>query len=180
MSHNILVTGASGYLGGTLLARWRAANLPAYNTLYALVRSDQQAQSVKAYGAEPLILDLGDLETVTRTVVQKEISIIYFLVDAFNAHTQKALIGALGQVKEKTGRDVHFLHTTGAKAFSSHVGMDGANQLLDTDPRLYEIQKTTVSPYPWFTQVCTIRFTLHCSFMFGDGDLFLTDCAHKH
>lgn len=164
MSHNILITGASGYLGGTLLARWKDANLPAYNTLYALVRSDQQAHSVKAYGAEPLILDLEDLETVTRTVVQKEISIIYFLVDAFNVHVQKALIAALEQVKENTGRDVHFLHTTGAKAFSSHVGMDGATRLLDTDPRLYEIQKTTVAPVPIFSQVCIHHFTLHCMF----------------
>jgi thioester reductase-like protein len=39
MSHNILLTGGSGYLGGTLLARWNEAQLPSYGKLFALVRS---------------------------------------------------------------------------------------------------------------------------------------------
>jgi thioester reductase-like protein len=37
--HNILLTGASGYLGGSLLAHWASASLPAHGTLYALVRT---------------------------------------------------------------------------------------------------------------------------------------------
>lgn len=47
MSHNILITGASGYLGGTILARWERAKLPPYQTLYALVRTKEQGEAVK-------------------------------------------------------------------------------------------------------------------------------------
>ncbi|KAH8161917.1 hypothetical protein CIB48_g6327 [Xylaria polymorpha] len=60
MSHNILITGSSGYLGGSLLARWKGANLPGYNKLFALVRTPKQAEAVKQYGAEPLIFDAYD------------------------------------------------------------------------------------------------------------------------
>lgn len=47
MPNNILITGGSGYLGGTLLHRLKLAELPTYNTLYALVRTESQAQAVK-------------------------------------------------------------------------------------------------------------------------------------
>ncbi|KAL4991826.1 hypothetical protein BDW68DRAFT_151409 [Aspergillus falconensis] len=159
-SHNILLTGASGYLGGTLLAHLHIqATLPPYKTLYALVRSEQQASAVKGYGAEPLIIDLNDPSSISRTLVEKEISVVFFLIDAFNVHVQKTMIEALGRVRQRTGREVHFLHTTGAKAFSSHVGIDpdslSGGELLDTDPRLYDIQQMTNAPeeYGWFTQV---------------------------
>ncbi|KAL4975970.1 hypothetical protein BDW66DRAFT_136321 [Aspergillus desertorum] len=157
-SHNILLTGASGYLGGTLLAHLHTqTDLPPFKTLYALVRSEQQASAVKGYGAEPLMLALHDPSSLTKTLIEKEISVVFFLIDAFNVHVQKTMIEALGRVRQKTGKEVHFLHTTGAKAFSSHVGIDSApgEELLDTDPRLYEIQQTTTAPeeYGWFTQI---------------------------
>ncbi|KAL4960536.1 uncharacterized protein BDV14DRAFT_182465 [Aspergillus stella-maris] len=155
MSHNILITGASGYLGGSLFAQLNDATLPFHNNLYALVRSESQAEAVRQYGAEPLILDLKNPEEVKRGIIEKEITVIFFLIDAFECHTQKVMIDALAQVKRDTGKNVHFLHTTGAKAFSSHVGMTTTTAITDSDANLYDIQKTTIAPEPnsWFSQI---------------------------
>ncbi|KAJ9235240.1 hypothetical protein DTO169E5_6206 [Paecilomyces variotii] len=131
MSHSILLTGTSDYLGGTIAARWQSVNLPAYKTAYALVRTPEQAQAVKQYGFEPLTFDLTDEASVTETILDHEISIVYFLIDSVKADAQVRIIKALAQVKEKTGQDVHFLHTSGAKLFSG----------------LYEIQKNARGPF---------------------------------
>lgn len=153
MPHNILITGASGYLGGTLLAQWQSAGLPSYGILYALVRTDEQAQAVKKYGAEPLVLDLRDHDKLSEAIIEKAITVIFFLIDAFNDEHQKPMIKALGDVKAKTGQQVHFLHTSGAKIFSSHTGFDTSESLLDTDPKLYDIQKAANPPYKLLVQV---------------------------
>lgn len=47
MPPNILITGGSGYLGGTILARWKEAGLSGYGKLYSLVRTDAQAQATQ-------------------------------------------------------------------------------------------------------------------------------------
>jgi NAD dependent epimerase/dehydratase family len=153
MSHNILITGASGYLGGSLLARWKDANLPPYGKLYALVRSEEQAQAVKQYAAEPFLCDLNDHDKLHQSIISNEISIIFFLVDATSDKHQPTMIRALHEVKTKTGKDVHFLHTGGAKHFSSHGGLPTEKPLLDTDPDVYNILKNSVSPHPYFAQV---------------------------
>lgn len=154
MSHNILITGASGYLGGTLLARWKKANLPPYGKLYALIRSREQGEKVqKLYGAEPLVFNINDHETVTQTIINKEITIVYYLIDAYSAKHQPAFIEGLGEVKRRTGNDVHFLHTTGAKQFSRHAGVSVDQVLLDTDPRLYDIQKGAKSDRAFVAEV---------------------------
>ncbi|EMR67909.1 putative nad dependent epimerase dehydratase family protein [Eutypa lata UCREL1] len=144
MSHNVLITGASGYLGGTLLARLGAANLPPYGNLYALVRTDAQAKAVAQYGAQPLKFDTRDEDAVIAAVVEKGITVVYFLIDALNSTSQTSFIKALGEVKQKTGKDVHFLHTSGAKIFSVFAGAPTDKPLLDTDPNLYDIQKSQV------------------------------------
>ncbi|KAK5050621.1 hypothetical protein LTR84_003903 [Exophiala bonariae] len=142
MPHKVLITGGSGYLGGTLLARLAQTKLPAYEKLYALVRSDSQAESVKQYGAEPLTFSPRDEHAVRENVVKQGITIVFFLIDAFKADSQVYFIRALAEVGASTGQDVHFLHTSGAKLFSSHTGAPTDRPLLDSEPGLYEIQKS--------------------------------------
>jgi nucleoside-diphosphate-sugar epimerase len=110
MSHNILITGGSGYLGGTLLARLGGANLPAYGRIYALVRTDEQAQAVKQYGVEPLYLDLKDEAAIHDAIVGNSITVVFYLIDAMNSGVQVNIIKALGDVRKSTGQEVHFLH----------------------------------------------------------------------
>jgi hypothetical protein len=147
MSHIILITGSSGYLGGSLLAQLGRTKLPPYQKLYALVRTEQQAEAVKNYGAEPLVLDLQDEGAVVKSIVDAQISIIYFLVDALKSTFQIPMIKALSEVKKQTGRDVHFLHTSGAKIFSEHAGFPKNQEISDTDQGLFELQKTLKVPH---------------------------------
>ncbi len=172
MSHRVLITGASGYLGGSLLARIADANLPIYDRLYALVRTEAQADAVKKYGAEPLTINIKDEAAVREAVVGNKITIVFFLIDAFNAASQRNFIKSLAEVKSTTGKDVHFLHvsdpgriisaglvkyvqresdplflqTTGAKIFSSHTGAPTDRPLLDDEAGLYDIQKAQRAP----------------------------------
>lgn len=153
MSHSILLTGASGYLGGSLLAGLHRTKLPPHQRLYALVRSHQQADAVKQYGAEPLFLDLKDEKAVLKTIVDAQVTIIYFLIDALNSELQIPMIKALSEVKKETGQDVHFLHTTGAKIFSEHGGMPTDREIRDTDADLFDLQKAAKAPHEIMGQV---------------------------
>lgn len=109
MPHNILLTGASGYLGGDLLAELVKADIPEYGKLFALVRSSEQAEAVKQLGAEPLTLDIRDEGAVREAVLSHGITIVFFLIDAVSSISQKLFIKALGDLKQQNGSDVHFL-----------------------------------------------------------------------
>ncbi|KAJ4137177.1 hypothetical protein NW768_002758 [Fusarium equiseti] len=147
MLHNILITGASGYLGGTILARWASANIAPYDKLFALVRSDTQAQAVKdLYGATPLTLSLHDAQSVKDAIVSAKITIVIFLIDSYRPDTQLAFIDGLSEVGKLTGLTTHLVHTTGAKMFSEHSGMPVDRPLSDADPNLYDLQKHSKAP----------------------------------
>lgn len=164
MSHNILITGASGYLGGTLLARWSQADLPPYQKLYALVRKEEQAKAVKElYGADPVWIDLSDEAGIKQAIISRQISIIYYLIDASDIRVPKIMIEALGDVKKQTGKDVHFLFTSGAKLFSSLSGLPTDRPLLDTDPELYDLQKNARAPHSFLEKVRSLSLTTVCS-----------------
>jgi uncharacterized protein YbjT (DUF2867 family) len=159
MSRNILITGGSGYIGGSLLAELKkTTDLPSHGTIYALVRNEQQAEKVKShYNATPLTLDLEDQSAITATLLEKQISVVFFLINAFNADSQVKFIEALAAVKDRHGVQTHFLHTTGAKLFSSFTGHPTDRVLSDAEEGLYEVQKAARSKFPLMETVRNAR-----------------------
>ena len=114
MAQNILLTGVSGYLGGSLLTRLRdePTALPPHGTIYALVRTEEQAKAVKDYGAEPLFFNPRDASAVEANVLEKRISVVFWLIDAANSEAQIHFIEALAKLKQQTGVDGHLLHVS--------------------------------------------------------------------
>ncbi|KAF4162552.1 hypothetical protein CNMCM6936_001981 [Aspergillus lentulus] len=149
MEYNVLITGGSGYLGGTLLNQIESADLPKYHKLFAFVRSDAQADAVKQYSAEPLQFDMQDETSVRDIVLQNRINVVFYLVDAIKSSTQESFIKALAELRETTGQDIQ---TSGAKAFSNHAGAPIDHLLFDDDSNLYEIQKSQRSSLPIMQQ----------------------------
>ncbi|KAF2731126.1 NAD(P)-binding protein [Polyplosphaeria fusca] len=160
MAHNVLITGGSGYLGGTLLACLDPSALPSHGKIYASVRSNDQALKMASYPVVPLKLDLDDHTALHDAIVERAISIIFFLVDSRRSTVQKVMIAALAEVQKNTGLPVHFLHTTGAKLFSSHVGHPTDRPILDTDPDLYALQTTCSGPYPIMNEALATNSTI--------------------
>lgn len=140
---NVVVTGGSGYLGGSLLAYLKQNKdaLPAGTTLYGLVRSEDQAEKTrKYYGIEPVIIDLQDEDDIFKTLEKYNITVIAFLIDARNSEVQLRMIRSLAKIQKKTGKQTHLIQTAGAKGFSSHAGFPLDPPVSDEDERLFEIQ----------------------------------------
>lgn len=145
--HRILLTGGSGYLGGTFLARWKDSNISA--PLHALVRTPQQADAVKQYGAEPILIREFSSEPIKNVVIRHSITIVLHLFNPLDHDTTPAFIEALSKVQDAMGERVHFIFTSGAKLFSEHVGMPTHQPIPDTYPDLYGLQEASLSNAPF-------------------------------
>jgi nucleoside-diphosphate-sugar epimerase len=110
MARNILLTGVSGYLGGTLLHEWKTSGPSNHGTISALDRNDEQAREVAKHGVEPLIIPLKDEEAIIKALVHREITIVYYLIGSYWLESQLYFIKGLAEVRKKTGHDVHFLY----------------------------------------------------------------------
>ncbi|KAI1398858.1 NAD dependent epimerase/dehydratase family protein [Hypoxylon fuscum] len=118
----ILLTGATGYIGGTILTYLLNSSSPALKaaTISCLVRgTDRAAKLTSAYGARvrPIVYkDLDDLEATTAAAAQHDLVINTTL--GWHDGSVQALLRGLEQRKASTGRDVWMIQTSG----TSNVG----------------------------------------------------------
>lgn len=124
----VFLTGASGYIGGSVAA----ALLSAGHDVAGLVRSRQRADQVRALGIEPVLGTLGDSDLLAR--MAREADAVINTADSDNRDVVEAVMPAL------MGSGKLFLHTSG----SSIVGDLAAGEPTD---KVYE-DDTPVRPLP--------------------------------
>jgi nucleoside-diphosphate-sugar epimerase len=124
----VFVTGASGYIGGSVAA----ALLSAGHTVKGLVRSEQRAQQVRELGIQPAVGTLSDASLLAQMAREADA-----VVNAANSDDRGAVEAMLPAL---AGSGKAFIHTSG----SSIVGDMAAGERSE---KVYE-DDTPVQPLP--------------------------------
>ena len=146
MSPNILVTGAAGYIGGSIVADFLASNKFEKEQVIAAVRSEEQAEAMSELGINVLRPDLSNEKTVVESILRHDISIVIHTASSLDPGLALPLITALGKRREASGEQTYFIHTSGTSAFYQKTGWP-AGTTEDTGP-VFEREKQLADSFP--------------------------------
>ncbi|KAJ3554142.1 hypothetical protein NPX13_g10696 [Xylaria arbuscula] len=120
---NILVTGAAGYIGGSVVAALLSEtnNFPKKN-LFAAARTEEQIQILQSLGINILQLNLKDEQAVADAVLQNEIDIVVHTASSVDGQLASHLISALGKRRAVTGKEIYFVHSSVTTGYSPEGG----------------------------------------------------------
>jgi nucleoside-diphosphate-sugar epimerase len=124
----IFCTGASGYIGGSVAAHLVAAG----HQVTGLVRSAEKADSVRAYGIEPLLGTLDDAEILSQAARAADI-----VVNAASADHKGAVVAMLDAL---AGSGKPFIHTSGSSIVGTRASGQRSDAVFDED--------TPITPSP--------------------------------
>jgi nucleoside-diphosphate-sugar epimerase len=154
----ILLTGATGYIGGSVLTQLLASRAPALEKIQfsCLVRRQEQADLLTStYGDRvvPILFkDLDDSETIIK--VASEHDIVINTTIGNHAESARSLVLGLEKRKATTGKDVFMLHTSGTSNMADqpiskvYVEKDPEHVFSDRDDiYTYEHARNAKQPY---------------------------------
>ncbi|KAL3495046.1 hypothetical protein BJX62DRAFT_222824 [Aspergillus germanicus] len=137
----ILVTGATGYIGGSVLTEILESSPIANGGVSALVRRADQAEILREHGVTPILFKgLDDLAALEEVAGDFDIVINCALA----SHTASAIAMIKGQARrrERTGREVHFVHTSGTSNLADYP-ISGKY----TEPRIFTDRDDDIFAY---------------------------------
>ncbi|PCD41290.1 hypothetical protein AU210_003846 [Fusarium oxysporum f. sp. radicis-cucumerinum] len=147
MSRNILITGAAGYIRGSIVANLLSKHpKTTKQQVFAAVRTDKQAKALSTLGINVLKLDLSDEQAVVNEISSQKVGVIVHAADSINPELALLLIKALEKQKESAGKPTYFIHTSGLSAFYANSGWPRTVN-KDTDA-VFETEKEFADSYP--------------------------------
>ncbi|KAF8066913.1 hypothetical protein FPV67DRAFT_1215028 [Lyophyllum atratum] len=111
MSTNILLTGATGYIGGSVLSRFLERPDIASLNITALVRSPEKAEKLKALGVNAVIGSHDDSALVEK--LASEADVVISAADADHLEAARATLRGLQNRYKATGNVPILIHTSG-------------------------------------------------------------------
>ncbi|KAJ7330826.1 NAD-binding protein [Mycena albidolilacea] len=143
-SQNILLLGATGYIGGTVLEKLLQHPLAADFKISTPVRDPVKAEKLKAFGVTPVVADFQyDLDMLK--TLAKDADVVFSIADSSNLPAAKAVLAGTKTRFELTGRQTIYIHTSGAGAIAdcTVLGMHGNGPTWDD---LDEVQMASIGP----------------------------------
>ncbi|KAL9083685.1 MAG: hypothetical protein Q9165_008413 [Trypethelium subeluteriae] len=164
MGQNILITGAAGYIGGSVLADLisRTSGPIVAANVSATVWSEEQVRSLSKLGVKVIQVDVSNELAVREAVVSNEIDIIIHTASAVDTQIVSGLIKALGQRRKLSGKEVYFVHVSQLDILFHHLlsssqssvatifSAEGGwpfGEVRDTDP-IFEKEKEIEEAHP--------------------------------
>ncbi|KAI9367224.1 hypothetical protein BJX61DRAFT_529511 [Aspergillus egyptiacus] len=148
MAAQILVTGAGGYIGGSIVAgllQWLSEGRIKDVQIHAAVRSQEQARSLSGLGVNVVCLDLSDRTLVQNYLLSHGIGIVINTATSIDQTVALNLIAGLSARRDATGEESYFIHTSGLSAFDEITGWP-FGRVSDSDP-VYELEKQSMDNY---------------------------------
>ena len=158
-SPKILLAGATGYIGGTILTHLLKSDLPALKTatITCLIRGAERGETLsKAYGSrvQPVPCDFDDTEKLTKVAAEHDL--VINTTQGFGDTFPQAFLRGLAQRKAATGHPGWLVHTSGTSNFSdqpitkTYVETPPDREFDDAKDDLYTYEKgrEALQPYP--------------------------------
>lgn len=109
----ILITGATGYIGGSVLTTLlNSTNTQIKDAQYtALVRKQEAADELKKHGVDSIFFkSLDDVDIVRKAA--SEADIVINTASAFHGASAEAVILGLADRKKATGKETYLIHVS--------------------------------------------------------------------
>ncbi|PSN64073.1 NAD(P)-binding protein [Corynespora cassiicola Philippines] len=141
MTQNILITGAAGYIGGSVLADFIARTTGSIKDakISAAVRSEEQAQALTKLGVNVILVNLESKEEVANSIVRNDIDVVVHTASSVVTDLATNLIRGLGHRRKIAGKETYFIHSSVAQAYTKE-GNWPYGEIRDTDA-VYEREK---------------------------------------
>ncbi|KAJ3535359.1 hypothetical protein NM208_g1129 [Fusarium decemcellulare] len=144
MTQNILITGAAGYIGGSLLADLLSRTDETFKAAryFAAVRAPEQVEALSKLHVNIVKLDVNDKAAVEEAVVGNEIDIVVHTAGSMYPDLAFNVISALGQRRQKSGKD------SSVTTMFSDLGGWPYGEVKDTDAGILQKEKEIGGPNP--------------------------------
>ncbi|KAJ8128097.1 hypothetical protein O1611_g5540 [Lasiodiplodia mahajangana] len=163
-STRILITGASGFVGGTVLSQYLASSITEIqNASYSvLVRKQEQADKYTSQGITPYLL-AGLEDTAAIRQLASRFDVIVHLADSSSLAGAEAMIYGLRDGAQKSGDGVkrHFIHLSGTSSLgdlrNSNPSLTISHEFSDKRDDIYSYMKWLESIQPYRQRTTDLR-----------------------
>ncbi|KAH9903079.1 NAD-P-binding protein [Cubamyces lactineus] len=132
---SIFITGATGYIGGTVLQRLFTHTNAANFDITTFVRNADKAKVLETqFGVKTVLGSFQDLDKLADLAANAQITInIASISSCDNVEATQAILRGLKQRHHKTGELPHFIHTSGTAEFADNARGEFASETVYSD-----------------------------------------------